>query len=96
MICSFRLGWEWVYRGTASGAGHSNTGTLPLVLEDLGVQPMTRRVKPKEDEHGTWQSNGAAAKSGLSAAIMRRAWGKVKEFSTYKALRAGKLCLIVP
>ncbi len=74
----------------------SSPGTLLLVFEGLGVQRMTRRAKPRQDANGKWQRNGAAAKSGLNAAILRSAWGKVKEFSTYKALRAGKLCLSVP
>lgn len=67
-----------------------------IVFEDLGVQRMTRRAKPKQDEHGRFLRNGAAAKSGLNAAILRSAWGRVKTLSTYKALRAGKLCLSVP
>ncbi|MHB1702246.1 MAG: RNA-guided endonuclease InsQ/TnpB family protein, partial [Acidobacteriaceae bacterium] len=74
----------------------SNPGTLLIVFEDLGVQRMTRRAKPQQDEQGRYLPNGAAAKSGLNAAILRSAWGKTKEFSTYKALRAGKLCLSVP
>lgn len=74
----------------------SNPDRLLLVFEDLGVQRMTRRAKPKQGEQGRYLRNGARAKSGLNAAILRSSWGKVKEFSTYKALRAGKLCLSVP
>jgi putative transposase len=74
----------------------SDPGTLLIVFEDLGVQRMTRRAKVKQDAQGRFLRNGAAAKSGLTAAILRSAWGRVKAFSTYKALRAGKLCLHVP
>ncbi|SCC93020.1 transposase [Thiomonas sp. X19] len=74
----------------------SDPSTLLIVFEDLGVQRMTRRARPKQDEHGRHVRNGAAAKSGLNAAILRSAWGQTREFSTYKALRAGKLCLCVP
>ncbi|MGC8808526.1 MAG: RNA-guided endonuclease InsQ/TnpB family protein, partial [Thiomonas sp.] len=88
-----------VRRDFAHQASHAlvcDPSKLLIVFEDLGVQRMTRRAKPKQDEHGRWQRNGAAAKSGLNAAILRSAWGQVKAFSTYKALRAGKLCLSVP
>ncbi|SCC93027.1 transposase [Thiomonas sp. X19] len=74
----------------------SNPSKLLIVFEDLGVQRMTRRARPQQDADGRYVRNGAAAKSGLNAAILRSAWGKAKEYSTYKALRAGKLCLSVP
>jgi putative transposase len=88
-----------VRRDFAHQASHAlvcDPSKLLIVFEDLDVQRMTRRAKPEQDEHGRWQRNGAAAKSGLNAAILRSAWGQVKAFSTYKALRAGKLCLSVP
>jgi putative transposase len=66
------------------------------VLEALKIQNMTRRAKPKKDEQGRWLRNGAAAKSGLNKAILASTWGKTKEFLSYKARRAGKLCIEVP
>jgi putative transposase len=67
-----------------------------FVLEALKVQNMTRRAKPKQDEHGRWLRNGAVAKSGLNKAILASTWGKTKEFLSYKARRAGKLAIEVP
>ncbi len=67
-----------------------------FVLEALKVKNMTRRAKPKQDEAGRWVRNGAAAKSGLNRAILASTWGKTKEFLSYKARRAGKLCIEVP
>lgn len=67
-----------------------------IVFEDLGVQRMTRRARPKQDESGRWVRNGAAAKSGLDAPILASSWGRIKQCGTNKALRAGKLCLTVP
>lgn len=67
-----------------------------FVFEALKVRNMTKRAKPKQDEHGRWSRNGAAAKSGLNKAILASTWGKTKEFLSYKAKRAGKLVIEVP
>lgn len=67
-----------------------------FVFEALKVKNMTRRSKPRQDDAGRWVRNGAAAKSGLNKAILASTWGKTKEFLSYKALRAGKLCIEVP
>lgn len=72
--------------------------TLLIVFEALGVQRMTAKPRAKQDpETGKWLRNGAAAKAGLNKAILASAWGKVKEFTSYKAHRAGKLVIeVVP
>ncbi|NDC10562.1 MAG: transposase, partial [Oxalobacteraceae bacterium] len=67
-----------------------------FVFEALKVQNMTKRAKPKQDGHGRWINNGAAAKSGLNKAILASTWGKTKEFLSYKAQRSGKLVIEVP
>lgn len=67
-----------------------------FVFEALMVSSMTRRAKPKQDAHGCWVRNGAAAKSGLNKAILASTWGKTKEFLSYKTRRAGKLVIEVP
>ena len=66
-----------------------------IAFEALEVKNMTARPKPKQDENGQWLKNGAAAKAGLNAAILGSAWGKVYDFTRYKALRAGKLTVKV-
>ena len=88
-----------VRRDFAHKASHaivSDPRAAMIVFEDLGVQRMTRRARPKQDASGRWMRNNAAAKSGLNAGILASSWGRIKQFSVYKALRAGKLCLDVP
>ena len=66
------------------------------VFEALKVPNMTARAKPKQDEHGRWLKNGAAAQSGLNKAILASAWGSTKTDLQYKARRLGKLLITVP
>lgn len=55
-----------------------------VVLEDLKVQNMTKRVAPKQDEQGNYLPNGQAAKRGLNKAILDSAWGGLKTRLTDK------------
>lgn len=80
----------------ASHAVVSDPKTLLIVFEALGVQRMSRRPKGKQDQNGRWQKNGARAKAGLNKSVLASAWGKTKEFASYKAHRAGKLVIEVP
>ncbi|MHB1098836.1 MAG: RNA-guided endonuclease InsQ/TnpB family protein, partial [Burkholderiales bacterium] len=82
---------------------HKTSGTLAgdpryklFVFEELKIQNMTRRAKPKQDEQGRWIRNGAAAKSGLNKSILASTWGQTKVFLQYKARRQGKLVIEVP
>jgi putative transposase len=65
------------------------------VFEALKVQNMTRKPKAQQDEQGRWMRNGARSKAGLNASILKSAWGRTRQFTTYKALRAGKLAIKV-
>ncbi len=67
-----------------------------MVFEDLAISHITRRLKPRKDEHGRWGRNGARAKAGLNRAILSSAWGQVVKFTEYKALRTEKLVILVP
>ncbi len=67
-----------------------------FVFEALKVKNMTKRAKPKQDEHGRWIRNGAKAKSGLNKSILESVWGKTKTFTQYKARRLNKLTVEVP
>lgn len=67
-----------------------------IVFEALGVQRMTKKAAPKQDENGRWIRNGKAAKAGLNKAILGSAWSKTKTCCDYKAQRAGKLVIEVP
>ena len=65
------------------------------VFEALKIQNMTKRPKAKTDAQGRFLPNKAAAKAGLNRAILSSAWGQVVSFTTYKALRHGKLVITV-
>jgi putative transposase len=71
----------------------SNPQNLLIVFEKLNTQGMTKAPKPKKDEAGKYIRNGAAAKAGLSKKILASSWGKILEFTKYKAINAGKLCI---
>ena len=45
-----------------------------VVVEDLNIQGLKRRPKPKKAEDGTYLPNGAAAKSGLNTSISDVGW----------------------
>ena len=66
------------------------------VFEALPIKNMTKRPKAKKDASGRFLPNGAKAKAGLHRAILSSAWGHVVSFTTYKALRQGKLVITVP
>ena len=65
-----------------------------FVFEDLKIQNMTKRAKPKKDEAtGKFIKNGAAAKSGLNRVILGSAWSKVLAYTKYKGLRKNKVTI---
>jgi putative transposase len=57
---------------------------------------MTRAPKPKHAGNGRYLPNGAAAKAGLNRSILDSAWGTVRQFTAYKAIKANKLVIAVP
>lgn len=66
-----------------------------FAFEDLKIKNMTAAPKAKQDTAGRYTANGAAAKAGLNAAILRSSWGLVHQYTAYKAARANKVCLTV-
>lgn len=68
-----------------------------IVFEDLKIQNMVRAPKPKVDgQTGKWIKNGAASKAGLSKSILSSGWGRLQEYTSYKAARVSKLTCFVP
>ena len=65
---------DWLEKTTTTLAGAYDV----VVLEDLKVKDMTKRVAPKQDEQGKYLTNGQAAKRGLNRAILGSAWGGLK------------------
>ena len=57
---------------------------------------MTAAPAPKQDAKGRYTVNGAAAKAGLSRALLGSALGLIKQYTAYKAARRNKLVLSVP
>lgn len=70
-------------------------GTRVHVFEQLHVQQMTKKPMARL-ENGKWVSNGARAKAGLNSAILRSGWGRVRQYTTYKAARRNQLVIAVP
>ncbi len=64
-----------------------------VVFEDLQVDNMTKRPKPKQDENGKYFPNGAAAKGGLNKSILDAGWSAFVALCTSKAEEAG--CTVV-
>ena len=65
---------DWLEKTTTTLAGTYDV----VVLEDLRVKDMTKRVAPKQDEQGNFLPNGQAAKRGLNRAILGSLWGELK------------------
>jgi putative transposase len=69
-----------------------------VVLEKLSTTNMTRRAKPVEDPYhpGGYLANGAAAKSGLSNAILSKGWYRFEQALTSVSRYTGTTMVKVP
>jgi putative transposase len=63
--------------------------------EDLTIKNMTARPKPRPDESGGYQPNGAAAKSSLNKSINDAGWGIFLRVLSAKAESAGRTVIAV-
>ena len=70
-------------------------GIEMVALEDLNVAGMVRRPKPKYDDKGRAQPNGAAAKSGLTKAVTKSHFARLRTSILYKCRRNGKVVVLV-
>ena len=66
-----------------------------IIHEDLNIQGLKRRPKPKQDENGKYLPNNASAKAGLNKSISDVSWGKFFEILKYKALVYGKTVIAI-
>jgi putative transposase len=66
-----------------------------IVLEDLKVANMVRRPVPRPGPDGTFEPNGAKAKSGLNRSIQDAGWGQLARMLAYKAEDAGRELRVV-
>ncbi|WP_342597415.1 transposase [Cyanobacterium aponinum UTEX 3222] len=49
-----------------------------IVLEDLNIQGMSKKCKPKQDENGKYLKNNQSAKRALNRLIRDCSWGELK------------------
>ncbi len=66
-----------------------------IVHEALQITNLTRRPKPRPAGDGTWEPNGAAAKSGLNKSILDAGWGVFLNVLHDKAESAGRVVIEV-
>lgn len=66
-----------------------------IVFEKLQPANMSKRPKPKQDEHGTYVPNGAEAKAGLNKSIADAGWATFQQYCVYKAVCADRTILFV-
>lgn len=67
-----------------------------IVMEDLNLKGMTRKLKAKKcEETSRWLKNKAKAKAGLNKAILHNGLGKLKDLTYYKAKRFGKAFFLI-
>jgi putative transposase len=66
-----------------------------IVFEDLAPANLSKAPKPKQDEHGKYLPNGAAAKGGLNKSILDAGWNSFTEMVKAKAESAGRTVLFV-
>jgi putative transposase len=66
-----------------------------IVYEDLKIKNMTRRPKPRPDQQGGYEPNGARAKAGLNRSINDAGWGQFISMTIYKAESAGREVIAV-
>ena len=84
---------DWIEKTTTSLAKEN----VLVAMEDLDVQAMTRRPKPKSDpanpEH--YLPNGAKAKAGLDRSILSNCWSRIyKRLNDKMAANGGNLVIV--
>ena len=85
---------DWIEKTTTKLAEEN----ILVAMEDLDVQAMTKRPKPRPnpDNPGHWLHNGAKAKAGLDRSILSNCWGRVMTRLQDKMAANGGRLVIVP
>lgn len=84
---------DWIEKTTTRLARENSL----VVMEDLDVQAMTRRPKPKLDPNkpGQYLHNGAEAKVGLDRSILSNCWGRIsKRLQDKMGANGGRLAIV--
>jgi putative transposase len=66
-----------------------------IYVEAIQPANLSRRPAPKQDEHGTYQHNGASRKAGLNKSIHDAGWRHFLSTLAFKAACAGKRVEVV-
>jgi putative transposase len=66
-----------------------------IVVEHLAISSLTRRSKPRPGVDGSFEPNGATAKSALNRTIQDAGWGELLSRLAYKAEDAGRELRVV-
>ena len=85
---------DWIEKTTAKLAQENRL----VAMEDLDVQAMTRRPKPKPDpaRPGRYLPNGAKAKAGLNRSILSNNWSRLYKRLKDKMDANGGNLVVVP
>ena len=85
---------DWIEKTTTTLA----KANILIAMEDLDVQAMTRRPKPKPDpaKPGQYLHNGAKAKAGLNRSILSNNWSRLMKRLDDKMDANGGNLVIVP
>lgn len=85
---------DWIEKTTTRLARENGL----VALEDLDVQAMTKRPKPRPDPDnpGRYLHNGAKAKAGLDRSILSNCWGRISKRLQDKMGANGGRLVIVP
>lgn len=84
---------DWIEKTTTTLAREN----ILIAMEDLDIQAMTRKPKPKPDpaKPGQYLHNGAKAKAGLDRSILSNCWGHtLKRLNDKTAANGGKLVVV--
>ena len=84
---------DWIEKTTTKLAKEN----ILVAMEDLDVQAMTKRPKPRPDpdDPGHWLHNGAKAKAGLDRSILSNCWGRIsKRLQDKMAANGGRLIIV--
>lgn len=88
-IAQHRKGYLWQ-------AASKIVNTADVVgREDLKIQNMVKRAKPKHDGKVGYLKNGRLRKSGLNKAILDASWGTLFEMISWLAVKRGKSVIAV-
>jgi putative transposase len=67
-----------------------------IYVEAIQPSNLSRRPAPKQDEHRTYEHNGASQKAGLNTSLHDAGWHHFRSILAYKAACAGKRVEVVP